>query len=513
MGRSAPQHVPGKDDPGHTETTTKGLPATSADAAQQSGHAAALRLQRRAGNKTATACLLAAKTFSPFERVDRSLVAPISARSGQPRIQRKGGYLVCSAGKDTTELPGDPHKRHYKWVAELPAGVAAAKDHPSWKWYTLYEVSESVGPVRGEPDAAVNDEDEGRADESEDQQPAGDPSAPKAEQKPVRKKKRKPKKKAATPVAPTESVSAEVPVTPSAPAEPEWVPLYRTTAASKLGMKPDAIKANIPYLTKDLAAKAKSLEAQITELQAAWLAVLGSFEDKAGSLRAEMPEWDGDAGAIIKVFPKMDGHVSNVKTYVADVKKLAALQSVLGATHTTDLLNVFSVRGVLGYCTKVGQDRLVELMTTHGVGAAALNHYGPDLMRTFVGAADQLWAHLTTASLNDKGVVSGGHDESVFNAFIAKAGYKIKNPPASPPDAYKIVYEDDKGVTKGSKTLIKGLKAGKGTWMPVLKEAVWRAVAAKRLSNGAFWTDDSTGQVYDGFYDKGSDEVTTMWPR
>lgn len=68
-------------------------------------------------------------------------------------------------------------------------------------------------------------------------------------------------------------------------------------------------------------------------------------------------------------------------------------------------------------------------------------------------------------------------------------------------------------MTKGSKTLIKGLKAGKGTWMPVLKEAVWRAVAAKRLSNGAFWTDDSTGQVYDGFYDKGSDEVTTMWPR
>ena len=64
----------------------------------------------------------------------------------------------------------------------------------------------------------------------------------------------------------------------------------------------------------------------------------------------------------------------------------------------------------------------------------------------------------------------------------------------------------------GSKTLIRGLKANKGPWMEVFEDAVWRAVADQRLTDGLFFASDSEDRRYSGYWTEGQAEITSMWP-
>jgi hypothetical protein len=168
-------------------------------------------------------------------------------------------------------------------------------------------------------------------------------------------------------------------------------------------------------------------------------------------------------------------------------------------------------------------------------------HYGANLMGTLSGAGPLMWEHLTTAKLNSQGAVSGGHDEKVFLNFIAKNGLKIltdetdpdvPQPPLPADEVHKVRYgtytistvEDTgpEGTTStrrvqspnviGTKTLIRGLRANERRWMDVFQNAVWRAVADQRLTDGLFFARDSEDRRYAGFWTKGEAEVTSMWP-
>ncbi len=64
----------------------------------------------------------------------------------------------------------------------------------------------------------------------------------------------------------------------------------------------------------------------------------------------------------------------------------------------------------------------------------------------------------------------------------------------------------------GTKTLIRGLRANEQRWMDVFQNAVWRAVADQRLTDGLFSARDSEDRRYSGYWTKGEAEVTSMWP-
>jgi hypothetical protein len=147
-----------------------------------------------------------------------------------------------------------------------------------------------------------------------------------------------------------------------------------------------------------------------------------------------------------------------------------------------------------------------------------LKHYGAPMMKTFVGAGDAAWTHLTTAKVNDKGAISGAHDAKVFLDYVAANGFELVGnvPPAA---IYKVQYRKKgtgpapvPGPILGSKTLIQGLSGKKVQWLKTFNDAIWKGVADKKLTTGQYTVKDAGGDQYGGFYNAGKDEVDTVFP-
>jgi hypothetical protein len=215
---------------------------------------------------------------------------------------------------------------------------------------------------------------------------------------------------------------------------------------------------------------------------------------------------------IVKSYSAMNTYIDKVEQAATDAAELGELKALIGAAGLTDMLSAFSPDETATYARTVGKERLNTLLTTTHVCAAALKHYGATMMKTFVGAGETSWTHLVTASLNSQGVISGAHDEAVFNAFLTETGYSIAPGSDAPAVVYKVRYQDGGGTVKGSKTLIQNLKTNKALWQTRFNDAVWRAVNAKTLADGQYTARDAQSRRYGGYYTKGRDEVDTVYP-
>jgi hypothetical protein len=134
------------------------------------------------------------------------------------------------------------------------------------------------------------------------------------------------------------------------------------------------------------------------------------------------------------------------------------------------------------------------------------------MMKTFVGAGAAAWTHLTTAKVNDKGAISGAHDEKVFLDFMAANDFELVGAPVAA-DVYKVRYRKA-GTTAvlGSKTLIQGLAGKKAQWLKTFNDAIWKGIADQKLTTGQYTVDDASGGQYSGFYNAGKAEVDTVFP-
>jgi hypothetical protein len=450
--------------------------------------------------------------------------APVDSRTIRRRFGR-GYYVVCrpdAEGAILIENDKDDPKRYYRTVASVSSKATKASNQP-FKLWSLYDDPEvdSLQPAGDEPDVDESTTDESTTDdvegteaeieeEGDESVEAGSGASPTASGGASASKKKRKKKKKKVPAAMT--VVAAAKAEPDAPQE-AWIGKYRATTK----LKGAVLEQNLAYLKKELKGKTTALEKAVTELNDVWLTDLETgleattLVNRQGELWTAMPRWDGAESTSMAKFVAMDKLVGVAKAAVTEVKALGALKLIIGAAGLTDMLSVFGPADVLSYAKKTTDARLATLLTTRAVPAAALEHYGAPLMATFTGTNDALWTHLVTPSLNAEGVVSGGHDEAGFKAFIKAQKYKISGAPVAAP-VYRVQYEDEGGAVKGSKTLIQNLEGERALWMPRFETAAWRAVANMRLSDGSFTCDDGNGQNYAGYYTKGNKAVTTMWP-
>lgn len=193
-----------------------------------------------------------------------------------------------------------------------------------------------------------------------------------------------------------------------------------------------------------------------------------------------------------------------------------------GHTILANLFTRFSAAELKVFRSTVGNIKFKDIVVTKGLGASALEEYGADWLKRFVGAGPKAWAHVTTAKISKKtGQISGGHDETVFTNFIAgpATGYPAGTPrarltnPGTPGPIYDVSYRTAAGIT-GVKTLVQGLTAAENSWRARFNEAVWHAVNGRNLpkGGGAYTGNDVGGQRFDGFYKAGKDQVDTIWP-
>jgi hypothetical protein len=520
----------------HTTDQRRDRPQGSATAARRvlpsvgptgSLEASLLTLQRTAGNRAA----VASRPAPPAPPATGRAVTP----AGGPSLQRvlgSGYYVVCGPDEDGALLIANDKavpKRYYRTVASLGPKATKAPLQP-FSFWNLWLDPDAVAlppkPIGEEetdeqqdeqdPDQEVQqNDDEQEDDEQEADEPEGGvqgEGAPKSKAERNRAKRAREKKKKAEKkkVPPAHEPKAEGPAK-EAPPEEAWKVKYMATSKLEMGMR----KQNMAHLEKEFKLRAKDLAAQVAKLEPVWLPEMGgdppvTLEERQAEL-GRAPVWDGNDATLLKHLGAWGTAIEQAKDQVAEATALSSLAKVISQEQLTELLATFTPATVRVWVNAVTEERLRALLVDHLVPPPALAHYGPKLMRGFVGAGSGLWAHLVNVELNAKGVVSGGHDEAVFTAFIKKKGYTVTNTVAGDPVS-KVTYKNKDGSVTGSKTLIKNLTGTKDTWMPRFNRAVWKAVAAQALSDGRFTTSDDAGQTYEGFYDRGSFEVTSMWP-
>lgn len=207
----------------------------------------------------------------------------------------------------------------------------------------------------------------------------------------------------------------------------------------------------------------------------------------------------------------------------ADIKTLIADVGNAGQTRLLDLFTQFTAEEMRDYRTTVGLARFKVLLIDKALPAAALSHYGADMLKTFIGVGNDAWKHATTAKISaTSGQISGAHDEKAFFDFLnaqqpgaAKGEANGRITRSDPPGAiYKVEYKlhANRGKKKGSKTLIRDLDDHKDTWMASFNDAVWSDLRASTFSTASgFATGAAAGQAYEWFYASGK-EVDTIYP-
>jgi hypothetical protein len=275
-----------------------------------------------------------------------------------------------------------------------------------------------------------------------------------------------------------------------------------------IAITPDKLKALLAQVT---GAEVKGLIAELTaEVVKGMVAELTALQLKG--LLAELP------AAALKRLKLTGAELKDLLSQytAAEIKGLA---TDLGDPALKDLLTKFSATQLKAYRTTVGEDRLKHLITVKLLKANALHHYGATMLKTFVGADANTWAHLagTPTLSNFSGQISGGHDEAAFKTYISQlVGPQGSQVPratilsSDPPSArYKVTYQTRAGVT-GSKTLIRDLATSQATWLPRINKAIWAAIKAVTFGTGQFSCSTGT-HSFQGFYN-GGDAVDTIYP-
>lgn len=191
--------------------------------------------------------------------------------------------------------------------------------------------------------------------------------------------------------------------------------------------------------------------------------------------------------------------------------KIAILKGVIGdGPYGRMLAELGSDAAVVKYGEDCGAQRLKYLIETQRLTAAVLKHYGAAMLKDFVGVGDAAWSHLTTAKLNSQGAISGGHDDAVFNTFVASVHYRVTST-AGRGEIFKVWYSDDNGDPVGTKTLIRGLVGKKATWVGYFNTALWKAIREKTLTAGTCYVSDADGYRYGLYWRSGASEVDTIY--
>lgn len=208
---------------------------------------------------------------------------------------------------------------------------------------------------------------------------------------------------------------------------------------------------------------------------------------------------------------------------MATTWKEGELANAIGGTGFADGAALQARLGLLGNAAKIN-----ELMVTRKLTVAALQLFSPVWLRTFVGAGDTTFSHLTGLTVKADGVISGGHDRATFAARTSQTWpngnprFRVTPPVGAGDQKVQYTALDDAGGDRasGSKTLIDGLAGRKAAILADMNVALWAAVAActfpGQLDVGGWngtsdFTASSGATTYKGFYNGGT-QVATMYP-
>ena len=221
-----------------------------------------------------------------------------------------------------------------------------------------------------------------------------------------------------------------------------------------------------------------------------------------------------------------------IGTFSATIIK--AMYDTLGADILKDVLSEYTAVALKQFMSAVGGNaKFIELTKTRKLPATALKKYGASFLKSFVGADNATINHLLSVyTRSDNGVISGGHDESVFYPELDKIigsytndddeevtvynGLELSVQEYAMYDVvqYKTFTTDGYNFGSGLKTLIHNLNTDKAKWLVRANEAAWSSIKDETFNkDGDSWSGVSSDGTYiKGFLANAGKRLATFFP-
>ncbi len=205
-----------------------------------------------------------------------------------------------------------------------------------------------------------------------------------------------------------------------------------------------------------------------------------------------------------------------------------------GLDSAVDVFNHFTAAEFKVFVGVVKRDRVKYLIKTMKLTGEVLADYPAIFLRDFKGAGAQSMNHLLTVYTKSNGVISGGHDATVFNPELNRyiGSYqdddgnviRVRNGRITGRDTgsiYDKVYytthtTDGYNLNSGSKTLIHNLASNQAVWLKRANEAIWGSIRAMQFNeDGGAWSGRSDdGYNFEGYYTPSvsTTEIATFYP-
>lgn len=219
------------------------------------------------------------------------------------------------------------------------------------------------------------------------------------------------------------------------------------------------------------------------------------------------------------------------------VYKATAINTIigdLGLNEAVDVFDHFTAAEFKNFVKIVKRARVKYLVKTKKLTGEVLKAYPAVFLRDFKGAGAHTMSHLLTVRTKNNGVISGGHDATVFypelNRYIGRYRdedgnmIRVRNGHITGEDEgsiYDKVYytthtTDGYNLSSGSKTLVHNLAKNQAVWLKRANQAIWGGIRAIEFNDeGGSWSGSSDdGYDFDGYYTPSvnTTEVATFFP-
>jgi hypothetical protein len=303
-----------------------------------------------------------------------------------------------------------------------------------------------------------------------------------------------------------------------------WFGAYKSEVEEAHSRNPSAASAKLSDdVVNAIEGSLSRIPAVESELGKVWKRCMGTKMGSAcpttsgAELLNGRPEPDGRHGApAVDIAKRVGSYLDGLRRHIGEVEKFISTwctpldvdADLLIATHGTATAArafILSMGGVESY----------RALRARTVTPDAMLHYGADWLKNFRGVTAGTMDHLTKATINSQGDISGGHDAAAFDQFIVDhPTYSVTNTQRIAPGVEKRTWSRAGGGS-GTKTVIEDLAADAALWKATLTDAVWASIAAKTFPNVATGAiTDFPGRInglkYRFFFD--GTELDTFFP-